>query len=276
MEQLEVTISEKDLEALRWAQECLEYPSFAARLSNMIGTPIETGLKLLPTWWYDKLHTVAELSVRNSLDTALVSLDKARKGRARRGVHKLMALGSGAVSGFLGPPAMLVELPLVTSLMLRSIADIAREQGEDLNSLEARLACVQVFALGSRTHEDDAAETGYYGLRITLGLHFETLSGYPGVAELPATVSLVRAIAARFGVMVTDQTAARMVPVLGAVSASLLNVAFMAHFQRMAKGHFIVRRLERKYGSEKVKEAFKRLRKKEKKSRRAFSPLEGW
>ena len=276
MELLEVAISEEDLQALRWAQECLENPSFAARLSSVVGTPIETGLKLLPAQWYDRLHAMVELSIRKCLDTALFSLNKTRQGPARRGAHKLMALGSGAMGGFFGPLAMLVELPLVTSLMLQSIADIAREQGEDLNSLEARLACIQVFALGGRTHEDDAAETGYYGLRFTLGLHFETLSGFPGVAELPSTVNLVRAIVARFGIVVTDQAAARIVPVLGAVSASLLNVVFMAHFQDVAMGHFIVRRLERRYGLEKVRKEFKRLRKKEKKSRRAFSPLEGW
>lgn len=276
MEPLEIAISEEDLQALRWAQECLENPSFAARLSNIVGTPIETGLKVLPARWYDRLQAMAGLSMRKCLDMALFSLDQTRRGPARRGAHQLMVLGSGAVGGFFGPLAMLVELPLVTSLMLQSIADIAREQGEDLDSPEARLACVQVFALGGRTHEDDAAETGYYGLRLSLGLHFETVSGFPGVAELPSTVNLVRAIAARFGVVVTDQAAARLVPVLGAVSASLLNVAFMAHFQDVAMGHFIVRRLERKYGLEKVRKEFKRLRKKEKKSRRAFSPLEGW
>lgn len=276
MEYLDIAISEEDLQALGWAQACLEHPSFAARLSNLIGTPIETGLKLMPARWYDKLQALTELSIRTCFDTVLVSLNQPRRGPARQGAYKLMAMGSGAMGGFFGPLAMLVELPLVTGLILQSIADIAREQGEDLRSPEAQLACMQVFALGGRTHEDDAAETGYYGLRCTLGLHFQTLSGFPGVAELPSSVNLVRAIAARFGVVVSDQAAARLVPVLGAASASLLNLAFMAHFQNIAKGHFMVRRLERKYGVEKVRKAFKRLQKQEKNARRAFSPLEGW
>ncbi len=191
MEPLEVAISEEDLQALRWAQECLENPSFAARLSSVIGTPIETGLKVLPAQWYDRLHAMAELSMRKCLDIALFSLDKTRRGPARRSTHQLMVLGSGAVGGFFGPLAMLVELSFVTGLMLQSIADIAREQGEDLDSPEACLACVQVFALGGRTYEDDAAETGYYGLRLSLGLHFETVSGFPGLAELPFNVSMV-------------------------------------------------------------------------------------
>jgi len=41
-----------------------------------------------------------------------------------------------------------VELPISTAMMLRSIADIAHSQGEDLEDMEARLSCLEVFALG--------------------------------------------------------------------------------------------------------------------------------
>jgi hypothetical protein len=42
--------------------------------------------------------------------------------------------------------------------MLRSIADIARSEGEDLDDIEARLSCVGVLALGARTKQDNDAE----------------------------------------------------------------------------------------------------------------------
>ena len=49
---------------------------------------------------------------------------------------------------------------MTAGLMLRSIADIAHSEGENLHTTEARVACMQVFALGGRGGEDQAAETG--------------------------------------------------------------------------------------------------------------------
>ena len=52
--------------------------------------------------------------------------------------------------------------------MLRAIADIARHQGEDLSTLEARLACVEVFALGVPEAERNMG-LGYYASRALIG-----------------------------------------------------------------------------------------------------------
>ena len=49
--------------------------------------------------------------------------------------------------------------------MLRSIADIARSEGEDLSDPESALSCVQVFALGGRAGSADASESGYFAVR---------------------------------------------------------------------------------------------------------------
>src|SRR5262245_65992616 len=49
--------------------------------------------------------------------------------------------------------------------MLRSIAEIARSEGEDLSDPEAALSCVQVFALGGRPGSADASESGYFAVR---------------------------------------------------------------------------------------------------------------
>ena len=43
---------------------------------------------------------------------------------------------------------------------------------------------------------------------------------------------------------------------LGAVGGATLNVIFMNHFQRIAQGHFTVRRLERRYGSEVIRRQY--------------------
>jgi len=76
-----------------------------------------------------------------------------------------------------------------------------------------------------------------------------------GIAEegAPALVRLIATIASRFGVTVSQKAAASAVPVIGAVGGALINAIFIDHFQNMARGHFIIRSLERKYGADYVK-----------------------
>ena len=83
-------------------------------------------------------------------------------------LHKALVTASGAAGGAFGLAALPVELPVSTIIVLRSIADIARSEGEDLSHPEASLACLQVFALGGRSGSDDASESGYFALRALL------------------------------------------------------------------------------------------------------------
>ena len=61
-----------------------------------------------------------------------------------------------------------MEIPLSTVLIMRSILDIARGEGGDIGSAQARLAALEVFALGGNASSDDAAEAGYYAVRAAL------------------------------------------------------------------------------------------------------------
>jgi hypothetical protein len=63
----------------------------------------------------------------------------------------------------------------------------------------------------------------------------------------------------RFGVPVSEKIVAQSLPVVGAAGGALLNTLFIDHFQDMARGHFIVRRLERRYGKEVVRVAYLRI-----------------
>jgi hypothetical protein len=92
--------------------------------------------------------------MRSALRLAIGSMDLIPPNAAHDKLHRLLASAAGAFGGLLGPLTLLAELPVTTVLMLRSIADIAHGEGEDLNTPEARLACVQVFALGGRTGKD--------------------------------------------------------------------------------------------------------------------------
>lgn len=281
--QVETGLPVEATRELIWSYRQLEHPSLAARLSDVIASPIGEGLKLLPRDWRKRIDRGVEASMLQAFNLALLSLrdqSEARPGTASNLSHKLLATSAGAVGGFFGPLSTLAELPITTTLMMRSIADIAVNEGEQLrDNPDARLACVQVFALGGRTQDDEDAEVGYYGMRITLGLHFESVIEYVGKADgphIPTIINLVRAVAARFGVVLSDKFAAQMVPVAGAMSGAALNLLFMQHYQQVARGHFIVRRLERHYGVDRVRDAYRRLGELEHAEERDYSPIEGW
>ena len=45
----------------------------------------------------------------------------------------------------------------------------------------------------------------------------------------------------------------------GAAGGALINTVFIGHYQDMARGHFVVRRLERAHGTEAVREAYEAI-----------------
>ena len=148
--------------------------------------------------------------------------------------------------------------------MLRSIADVARSNGEIIKSPEAMLACLEVFALGGRSADDDATEVGYLAVRAALARSVSDAAQYlatKGIAKEagPAVLRLVGQIASRFGVTVSQKVAAQAVPIVGAVGGGLINVLFVDHYQDIARGHFTVRRLERKYSEQIVHDMYATL-----------------
>jgi len=76
-------------------------------------------------------------------------------------------------------------------------------------------------------------------------------------------VRLITQVASRFGVVVTQKAAAQTIPVIGALGGAAVNYAFIDHFQAVARGHFTVRRLERKYGKNEVFSTYEQLRQSE-------------
>lgn len=265
MSELALRLEPRDLERLRWATEHLEHPSLAARLSSLIGTPIETAVKLLPRPLSRQAHRLAQAAVGQAMDLALASLRHVQGSDPRDGLYRGLVAGCGALGGALGLSGLLVDLPLSTTLMLRSIAEIARAEGEDLSHPEARLACLEVFALGGHAQSDDAAETGYYGICVALALPITQAACHLAEHGLagrgaPVLVELIRAIGARFGVVVGQKTAVQLVPLIGAAGGAAVNLAFMSHFQEMARGHFVVRALERRYGRDLVQVNYEAIR----------------
>jgi hypothetical protein len=256
-----MTLDARELRDLAHARSLLEHPSFAARLVNVIGAPVERGIEKLPAPVVEKIQQATHTALGRALDVAVNGLDRDPERGPANLFHRAMTGIAGAAGGAMGLSALLVELPVTTTLMLRSIADIARSQGEDLDELEARLACLSVFAFGGRSESDDATETGYFAVRAVLAQQVAEAAralATRGIArgEVPALVRLISSIAARFGIVVSEKAAAQLVPVFGGISGAAVNMVVTEHFQRMATGHFIVRRLERRHGADAVRAAY--------------------
>lgn len=258
-----MTLGRDDEDDLRYAKDLLEHPGLAARVAGALGKPIEKSLGILPAG----AGEIVAAATRKSLDAAVAfavsSLGERRRDSFDWG-HKLAVAATGAAGGMLGLPALAVELPVSTTIMLRSIADIARSEGEPIRAPESKLACIEVFALGGRLAGDDATESAYFAVRLALAKSLTEAAqhlagrGVTGTA-VPGMVRFVSQVAVRFGVPVSEKLVAQSLPVIGAAGGALLNTLFIDHFQDMARGHFIVRRLERKHGREAVRVAYLRL-----------------
>ena len=255
-----MSLTDTDLADLRHAKELLENPGLAARITSLIGTPLEKGLAMLPKGAHELIAKASHKALETALGLSLATMDKHNK-QASNWLHKTFAGLSGAAGGAFGLPALAVELPVSTAIILRSIADIARSEGEDLDDPATQLACLEVFALGGSSQSDNAVESGYFAVRATLAKTLSEASQYMAATSLaqqtaPPLVRLVSQIATRFGIPVTQKAIAQSLPVVGAAGGALINTLFIDHFQNMSRGHFVVRRLERKYGTDAVKQAY--------------------
>lgn len=263
-------LTKSELVTLKDAYTTLENPSLAIRISSAVGMPVEAVTKELGKRAPDVIVEAVSKSTHKAIEFVLQSSMRSIKAEeqapASPRLHTAAAMTTGAVAGFFGLETLIVELPLTTGIMFRSIADIARAEGESPQDPETILNCMQVFAMGSRESEkDDAAETSYYGVRIALSkavtdaLQYVATHG-TGSATAPALVRLISTLASRFGIVVTQKAMAQAIPVIGAIGGGLVNTIFISHFQDMARGHFAIRRLERQYGGDVVQAAYLELK----------------
>jgi len=253
-----------DLERLEEAVQLLENPSWTARITNIIGIPIEWAIKQLPKGARGIISKATEIAIKKALVASVATMDHKYRGKPFKGWHKFAVVISGGVGGFFGLPGLVIELPTSTVIMLRSIADIARSEGEKIGDIQTQLACLEVFALGGSKRIDDASETGYFAVRIALARTLTEAGQFiaeKGFVEegAPIIVRLIARIASRFGIVVSEKVAAQAAPILGSAGGVGINLLFINHFQSMARGHFIVRSLERKWGEDVVKAEYQNI-----------------
>src|SRR5262249_2627423 len=118
-------MSEGDLRALREPFALLDHPAPAARLTIIVGKPIELIGYALPASASQVITAATSKALEMALEVALRSMHQAPRAGSQL-LHKALATASGAAGGDFGLAALPIELPVSTIIMLRSIAEIAR------------------------------------------------------------------------------------------------------------------------------------------------------
>jgi hypothetical protein len=247
----------EDRADLAEAVRLLERESLPLRLAGVVGGVASRGLghllRRLPAPVREMVQTTAASAAAKALDytysTVLPSLGQTRL--PARFVDRGATAVSGMLGGLGGVTTTALELPFATGLMLRAIAHVGQAEGEDVHSPDTREECLKVLALGSPDGES------YYTARLALA---EAVAAAAGKAVGDFFPRVATVILPRFGLSATWKFAGQAVPVIGAASGALINVAFTAHYQDKARGHFIVRRLERKHGTALIRANYDKLR----------------
>ena len=214
----------------------------ADMLGGLFGSVVSAGwrgLKIPPTITH-QLQSIAETALKRAFDLAILGRAQTQWA-ANPATARTLAITTGAIGGFIGVAGFLPDATATTLLIMRNIAAIATEEGEDLDDEDGRAACLQVFALGSPGFGDDGAgETGYWSARMIM--HGRPMS------------LLLSEVAATYGVRLGQKFTSAIVPVVGAVSGAVVNSTFLDHYRNVARVHFTIRRLERSYGATRVRD----------------------
>ncbi len=275
-------LSPQELKLIADAAQYLEHPSLLMQLANVVGKPLEMVLKAVDKVAPGRVDDAVSAALRTALNVAVRTIpagtqsdaisvvgDVNEIGSTPSFLHKLSVALTGSVGGLFGVAGLALELPITTTIMFRSITSIAKEHGEDVGHAEVQLQCLTVFCLGGPGTGDDALDSAYLAARFGLqemvthatravaGLTAAELAASIQRGAAPAVVSLIAKIAARFNVTVSQKVLVQSIPVLGAATGATINVAFMDHFNRVARFHFGIRSLERKHGIDVVQAAYR-------------------
>ena len=226
------------------------------RLADLMGSAVgrmstlgARSLGLAPNL-QSKLRGIAQTALARAYDVAVLGMRdgaalRSRQDRTIGRAPQHAVVATGAAGGMSGLAGFIPDVGFSTVAIMREIARIAREEGEDLSTSDARRACLEVFALKGLGSDPDDSGLGYFSAR-------SVMRGTP-------MVMLISEVASRYGIVIGQKFAVQMMPVAGALCGASLNAAFLSHYQELARAHFTVRRLERMHGA-KVREVAAAIR----------------
>lgn len=197
------------------------------QLLNILGGKAENLLDRLPVQVRAGLTDATE----RALSLAMKAAQNSRRvaPEQKEWVNTALTTAMGAAGGAGGLPTALVELPATTTVLLRTIQDVAVEYGFDPASENVQFDCIRVFSAAGPLEVDDGADLGFISLRLTL----------TGGAMQKMIATVAPKLAAALG----QKLAAQSVPVLGAVAGASANYVYTRYYQQIAHVHFGLRRL---------------------------------
>lgn len=227
---------------------------FIVNLSNIVGKKAEGWIQKVPDDWQSKLDGLIETALYTSYDLALqTQADDESQSLANSALawaqgerwHSVAGAVSGALGGLGGISTTLVEIPVTTTLALRSIQQVAASYGEDTSKQEIRAQCIAVLSLGGPIEEDDETEAALFATRLAVN--------HATVAQA------IKIVLPRFGIVVSEKILAQAVPIIGAVAGATINSVFVNYYQTMAHVHFRLRKLEVSNDADQVLACFNRI-----------------
>lgn len=197
------------------------------QILNIVGDSAEGLLKRLPSGVRARLDQTTEAA----LTTAMQAAHGSRRYVSDQPdwVNRVVTTSMGAAGGFGGLPSALAELPVTTTILLRTIQGVAVEHGFDPESDGVQFDCIRVFASAGPLAQDDGTDLAFLTTRVAV-------SG-------TAVHGLIAKVAPRLATVLGQKLAAQTVPVLGAFAGALTNYAYTSYYQEMAHIHFRLRKL---------------------------------
>lgn len=270
------TLNPEQLRFIEEAATFLEKPSSLVKATDKLGKPLDKLQDYLPQPLQQLVKQAMNTALKSALQAAIKSLPahkvnsntwieahEVTKRKAWR--HTAAVTTTGAISGALGTAALLVELPLTTSLILRSISSMAQEWGHDLRQPEIQMQCLYVFTLGSsHTSADDEMDAAYISARLAYHGLIRELASFISThslkdvlfaletGTLPALVKFASLFIPALERTLLRGVLSKGIPVISAIGSAALNAGFCQYFTRAARYHFGLMHLESRYGEQRV------------------------
>ncbi|MDG1431537.1 MAG: EcsC family protein [Paracoccaceae bacterium] len=172
------------------------------------------------------IHVATEKALHTAIRAADMSHKVLPSEDAR--LTRLVAAAMGAVGGVGGIGTALAELPLTTTLFLRSIQAAARQEGFDPKADNVRFDSVRIFASNGPLTSDET-DLAFMAARMAVGG--------------PTLQALATQVAPRLALVFGKKVAAQALPVLGAAAGASINTIYANYYREMAHVHFGLRRL---------------------------------
>ncbi|MCX6108817.1 MAG: EcsC family protein [Proteobacteria bacterium] len=276
-----MTITSLDLAFVEQAAKLLEHSSFLMRVSTFLGRPIEAATERLPDKARSLITQSVDKALKGSLRMAVSTLEggnqestarsSQRTPTTKKWVHTAAAMGLGAVSGAAGGWSLVLELPVTTTVMMRSMAAMAQAANFNPRDPEIALEILSVFAYGSpmvKRGINSPAESTFFADRAALKMLIKESASYVAgksvrqvltsldVGGAPRLLEFMSILSRRMNFVVSEKFLAQGLPIIGAAGGAMLNGLFNDYYSNVAYYVFGLRRLELLYGPEAIRQAY--------------------